>query len=126
MATQYAVTQEMDPGTGDVRMNGSLRKRGVPATEVVLRILRTDIGSYVPDPTQGREYAKIAKKLPNITRVWQAETIRALRHLVENGVISNLKVEVQTTTGGRLLEMVSFVDPRSADNLRREIRQVVG
>lgn len=123
--TEYAVTRALNAGTGDTLMSGSNWKAGVPATEVVLRILRTQRGSYAPDVTFGRDFSIIDKLGPQTPALWQAETQRALAAIVQNGLIAELVVEVQSTGKSTLLESISFIDPRSANPQRQSVRNLV-
>lgn len=105
----YAVTRSLDPGKGDVLMDGLTWKQGQPMTEVVLRILRTPRGRYLPDPTFGVDYSAVNKALPGAGAAWRAAVLDALRSLIDRGYIANVAVTVDTA-GDRLLYQVDFTD----------------
>lgn len=124
MAIPYAITRALDPGTGDTLMDGSTWLHAAhPATEVVLRYLRTELGTYAPDTTVGRRFALLDKIGPSTPGLWQTETERALKPLSDNGIISALVVRCEHGGRGAILESVEFTDPRL--NRRVTLRRLV-
>jgi hypothetical protein len=115
VAQYYAYTPALDPNTRDWAV-GVDRPAGSPATQMVLLVLNTQLGSYAPDPTFGTNHAIARKATPNVAADWRAEVLRALGGLVRRGVIADLVVAVDPPAGGRaLLYDVSLRDPRAAD-----------
>lgn len=108
----YAYTREIDPNTGDVRMNGAVHKiADSPMVEVVMRVLRTPRGTYLPDPSFGLDYSLARYIKPNTKSDWRAEVVRALTFLIDAKRIQELSVEVEIV-GRQLRYQVSFLDPR--------------
>lgn len=107
----YAIARELNETTGDVRRLGARWKRGSPMLEIVKRVLRTPLGSYVPDPTYGVNMSILKHATANVGARWQAEVVRALDRWVKRGLIKNLTVIV-TVERDRLLYSVSFEDVR--------------
>jgi hypothetical protein len=115
-ATSYAFCRALDPGTGDVRLAGATWAAGTPMTEVVLRVLRTPRGRYLPDPDFGVDYDVVQKLGPGTAAAWRAEVLRALRPYVDAGLLADVAVTVDTGAG-RLVYQVDFTDPRAAQRL---------
>jgi hypothetical protein len=89
-------------------------------------LLRTQRGSYAPDPDYGVDFGVVQKATPNAAATWRAEVTRALARLVRAGIIEpNPKVTVDTPTSGQLVYQVDFVDARTRarDAVRREVTQ---
>lgn len=122
--TYYAATRAMDPGTGEVSMAGATWARGAPMVEVVLRVLRTQKGSYRPDPAFGVDYTAVQKALPNAAATWRAEVLRALQFLVDRGLITGPggagqpAITVDVSARGVLAYQVDFRDPRAPATAR--------
>jgi phage baseplate assembly protein W len=112
MTTYYARTRALDPATGDLRLAGGNYVAGNPMLEVVLRVLRTPRGSYLPDPTFGVDMTVLRKASVGVAAAWRAAVIAALRRYTDRGLITDLKVTVETE-GSRLYYSLEFVDPRS-------------
>lgn len=124
----YAYTLAFDPATGDVRFDvatGLWVEAPSPATECVLLILRTQLGSAQAQPTMGVDWASIRKATTNIASTAQILITRALQPLVLQGAIQGLNVRVEVdgvgdspsasgVGGARLRYEVSFVDSRLA------------
>lgn len=115
----YAHTRALDPVTGDVRLSGGQWVVGSPAAELVLQVLRTPKGTYLPDPSYGIDLSAVTHDHPNVTAKLHAAITAALRHLVEDGFITDLLVKVQRSGRGRLGYDVSFYDPRAQGSSRR-------
>jgi hypothetical protein len=107
----YAFTPAVNPADGSLTAWGSALKPGRPAVELVLLTLRTPRRSYAPDPDEGVDMDILQQNNPNTPALWKAEVHRALAKYVQNGVIRDVSVEVETS-GGVLKYAVSFLDPR--------------
>lgn len=115
MAVHYSYTPALDPGTGDWKAG---RPGGQPATEAVLLLLRTQRGSYAPDPDYGVDFGLIQKRAPNTAALWQAEVRRALARLDRAGLVRDVAVTVDApAASGRLFYSVEFTDPRTAERV---------
>ena len=111
----YAIARQIDPGTGDVVMNGATWAYQRPLTAMVLGVLRTPLGSYLPDITYGLDYSRLQKMTPSIGADFQAALTQALRFLTSKGQLKNLRV-TYSTTGTALIFNVTFTDPRDPSN----------
>jgi phage baseplate assembly protein W len=118
----YAVARELDPATGDLRMHGVAWKRGAPLTEIVLRVLRTPRGSFLPKPTFGVDYSLVQKLTPASRSLWRAGVEAALRYLVDSGRMRDLQVIVDPPAGGRMLYAVDFVDVRQSERTQLRLQ----
>jgi len=116
MARAYGYTPALSPRSGDWA-TGPDRPAGAPATEAVLLVLRTQRGSYVPDPDFGVDFGIVQKSAPNTTVLWEAEVRRALAGLVARGWIGDLRVTVDSPSGGRLIYTIDFRDLRSGERV---------
>lgn len=125
----YAYTMAYDPATGEVRfsdLTGMWVEAPSPATECVLLILRTQLGSAQAQPTLGVDWAAVRKATTNAASTARILITRALQPLVLQEAIKGLNVTVEvdgigvggsgTTTpdGARLRYAVTFVDARLA------------
>ena len=108
----YAVTRALDPGTGDIVMAGPTWARGQPATEIVLRCLRTPRGRYIPDPTYGLDYSVLQKATSDKPSKLRAAIQDALSRFAKRGVIEPPQIAVQMA-GAAVQADVTFVDPRA-------------
>ena len=110
----YAIADAMDPGTGQGLQDadGQSWKRGQPAAELVLRVLRTPRGQCQLDPAYGVDMTFLDKAYPNVAARWRAAVIEALRPYVAKTILSDIEVTAESD-GGRLLYSVSFVDVRA-------------
>jgi hypothetical protein len=108
----YVHTRARDPQTGDVLMNGATWAfADAPMVHVVLRVLRTPLGTYLPDPTFGVDYSVIQKRDPGVGARWRAAVLRGLQYLVDLRRITDVRVEYEVV-GAQLRYAVSFVDPQ--------------
>jgi phage baseplate assembly protein W len=90
----YAYCRQLDPKTGDVLMNGATWKASpTPMLEVVLRVLRTPLGRYVPNANFGVDYGILQSLLPTTGSAWRAEVLRALKTYVDLNLISSPSVQ---------------------------------
>lgn len=80
-------------------------------TEVVVRVLRTPRGSFLPDPTFGVDYRLVTKAHPNSPATLQSAIVEALKRFTDIGLITDLTVNVERR-GTQLLWEVIFRDPR--------------
>lgn len=113
----YAVTRSLNPNTGQPLLASGAWVRGAPMAEVIVRILRTPLGAFKPDPTFGVAYGDIDKGRENAPETLRSAITAALAKLVRNKLIENLSVVVERY-GDRLLYEVSFDDPRIAAGRR--------
>lgn len=113
----YAYCRTLDPKTGDVVMNGARwAPSAVPMLDVVLRILRTPLGKYLPNKNFGVDYSVVQKVLPTTGNAWRAEVLRALKPYVDQNLISPPKVTVDTD-GSQMVFEVAFVDVRGKQHV---------
>lgn len=96
---------------------------GQPVAEAVAFTLRTQVGTYLPDPDDGVDLRLTRKQTINIKSVWEAELKRALARYTRDGLITDLKVVVEVGDSV-LLDEVSFIDPRDSAKppARRTVR----
>ncbi len=108
----YKFTRSLDPSTGNVLLENQRWKGGSPAAEIVLRVLRTPKGSYLPDPTFGFDYSLLNHLTNDSEARIKAGIETALNYLVQDSVISSLKVKVQVDILRKAVVYdVSFYDP---------------
>lgn len=121
------VSDAMDAGTGDTLQDdsGQRVKRGSPTVERVIRCLRTPRGQCPLDPAFGVDMSFVDKAYPDLAARWRAAVFEALRHLVEEGLISDLAVSVDSV-GSQLLYNVTFVDVRERTRGRQNLNFQVG
>lgn len=112
----YAFTRALDPGTGYIRVSGNTWVPGSPMVEVVLRIIRTPKGTFLPDPNFGVDYSLVEKARTNSGATFRAELSRALRTLVTTNAIRDLAIQVETK-GTTLLWQIDFVDVRLGERV---------
>ncbi len=122
-AAYYLFSPALDAGTGDWT-RGVDRPPGLPTAQIVLCCLRTDLGSYAPDPTFGVDFGVLPKGTANQGATWKAEVERALSRFVRRGVIRNLRVVVDVPRSGRLVYAVEFEDPRAPATTPARLRLV--
>lgn len=110
----YAITRTLDPNTGLFELDADGREwaEGQPATELVVRALRTPRGSCPLDPTYGIDTSSFSRAWPNVAVRVTAAITEALAFLTRPGRITNVTVTVQTERD-RLFYEVRFVDPRA-------------
>lgn len=111
----YDRARALDPGTGDyaVDTGTATYRTGQPMAEVLVRVLRTPRGRYLPDPTYGLDLAavRLAPPLQQATQL-QAEILRALRPWTARGLLTRVLAVTERRPSGALLYDVSFADPR--------------
>lgn len=112
--SSYAITRKLDANTGlfELDTDGREWAAGEPATELVVRALRTPRGSCPLDPTYGIDVTAFARAWSNVGARVTAAIAEALAFLTRSGRIASLTVTVQTERD-RLFYEVTFVDPRS-------------
>jgi hypothetical protein len=120
----YAYTIAYDPATGEVRFDdrtGLWVAAPSPATECVLLILRTQLGSARAQPGLGVDWNALRKATTGVASTARILITRALQPLVLSNTISGLNVTVYpidgagaSQGGARLLYAVTFVDSRLA------------
>lgn len=108
-----AITDAMDPGTGDLLLDasGSRPARGIPTVERVIRRLRTPRGQCPLDSAYGVDMSFVDKAYPDIVARWSAAVREALAPEVTAGAIDELTIDVDVD-GSMLTYAVSFVDVR--------------
>lgn len=106
----YLIARKYDAGTGDLVMNGATWANDRPLTAIVVRVLRTPVGSYLPDRNFGLDYSKLDKVTQNLGANFQAAVTQALSFLTKAGQLKSLKVSY-ATQGSVLLFTISFSDP---------------
>jgi hypothetical protein len=107
----YAATQTLNAGTGEIEHAGSVRKRGEPMLEVVKRVMRTPLGSYLPDPTFGIRMPP-DKSVPGAAATFRESIYEAFRFYTQQGLMTELSAMIETD-GMKLLYQIEFRDPRS-------------
>jgi hypothetical protein len=107
----YAISRTLDPATGDRTVIDGRQVDGQPLTQVVLRVLRTQKGSYLPDPEFGVDFSLVQKTTANATAMFEKSIRTALDYLIRQGALANLVVVVERQ-GTALVADVSFTDPR--------------
>jgi phage baseplate assembly protein W len=120
----YAHTRALDAQSGDKRVAGGTYVAGDPMTEVVLRILRTPRGRYLPDPTFGVDYSVIQKAGAGVAAAWRAAVLAALDRLIKRNLITHVRVIVDTSKPGQLLYDVEFRDPRNSAREPTRLREL--
>ncbi len=110
----YAITRTLDPNTGLFELDDDGREwaEGQPATELVVRVLRTPRGSCPLDPSYGIDTTAFARAWPNVAARVTAAITEALAFLTRTARITNVTVTVQTERD-RLFYEVRFIDPRA-------------
>lgn len=111
MPTYYAHCRALDAVTGDVVMDGGTWKTDPPMVGVVTRVLRTQRGSYLPDPTFGVDWSKVDKLRPNVAELLRVAIMEALQRYLDRGLISSVAITASVAAGA-LFFAVSFLDPR--------------
>ncbi len=122
----YAVTRNLDGFSGDVRLTSGKWLRGSPAVEIVVRVLRTPRGKFLPDPTFGVDYSILDKRRPNIQAAWKNAVEAGLAFLTKGTPprITSLLVTVDPPKTNRLIYEVTFVDPRGSTKDVNKLRVV--
>jgi len=110
----YAVTRKLDPATGQwvLDADGRTYARGQPATELVVRALRTPRGSCPLDPTYGLDVSRLDRARPDLAVTAQSAITAALAFLTSAGRITDLRVTASAERD-RLVYSVDFYDPRA-------------
>jgi hypothetical protein len=87
-------TRALDGITGELLFDqtSSTWVPGHADAEAILRILRTDLGSFLPDPTVGLNLAVLAKRGPNAKANIEAEVARATARAVKQRGLQEFKV----------------------------------
>lgn len=109
--TYYAQCRSLDAVSGDVQLDGGTWKTDPPMVGVVTRILRTQRGTYLPDPTFGVDWSRTDKQRPNISELLRTAIMEALQRYLDRKLISSIAITSEIV-GGRLSFVVSFLDPR--------------
>lgn len=107
---------------GELELSDSGLAAGQPVMEAVAFTLRTQVGTYLPDPDDGVDLRLTRKQTPDIKTKWGSELKRAVQRYVRDGLITDLKVVIEVGDGV-LLDEVSFIDPR--DNAKPPARRTV-
>ena len=115
----YAYARKFDPGTGEVMMDGASWATDRPMTAIVMRVIRTPLGSYLPDPNFGIDYSTLDKARPNAGAELQAAIKRGLAFLTRPGLITNLVVKTPTVIGSAITFDLTFADPKDPSSLQR-------
>jgi len=109
----YAYCRRLDAQTGAVLMDGTTWAASpAPMLDVVLRVLRTPLGKYLPDKTFGVDYNLLQKITPTTGAAWRAEIIRATKRYVDLGLISPPVITLDVTSSSLVYE-VAFHDIRA-------------
>lgn len=110
----YAITRRLDPNTGlfDLDTDGRDWAEGEPATELVIRALRTPRGSCPLDPEYGLDVSSLDRVWPNLAARVTTAIGDALAFLTRTRRITDLRITVQTERD-RLAYAVRFYDPRA-------------
>lgn len=122
--TRYrAWTRTLSAITGQPVMTGGAWVPGSPAAEVVVWTLRTPLGTFLPDPARGVDYAVIRRAEPGAPARLSAAITAALAYAVTDGTIADLRVSSRAREG-YIQADVNFVDPRDLDrrSQRRSVR----
>lgn len=109
--TYYALTRALDAVSGDVLLDGGTWKTDPPMVGVVTRVLRTQRGTYLPDPTFGVDWSKVDKQRPNVSELLRTAIMEALQRYLDRGLVSSVAITSESV-GARLSFVVSFLDPR--------------
>lgn len=108
----YKFTRSLDPRTGNLTMVNQRWKAGSPAAEIVLRVLKTPKGTYLPDPTFGFDYSLLDHVRPDSEEKIKAGIRECLNYLVKDRVITDLNIKVEVDAKKKtVLFDVSFIDP---------------
>ena len=94
MPLPYA--RRLDPTAGELLFTQKTNAWtvGDPDTEAVVRVLRTPLGSYLPDPTFGLDYGLIQARGTNAQANIERELARALARVVKQRGLRNLTITV--------------------------------
>lgn len=115
----YQYTRAFDAGTGDVLMSGASWKQDRPLTAIVLRVIRTPLGMYLPDLNFGIDYSTLDKARPNAGAELQAAIRRGLAFLTRAGLLTKLVVTTPTVSGSTIVFSVAFTDPKDPSTPQR-------
>jgi phage baseplate assembly protein W len=118
---EYAYTRALDPNSGDMIMRGPTWKGGEPMAEVVVRVLRTALGSYAPDPLFGLDYSVFDHMTTGAEASIKSAVERALKYLSDGRYIQRLAVTASVVLRNGVAAAsvsVEFYDPRSRRNVR--------
>lgn len=107
----YAITRALDAVSGDVALDGGTWKTDLPMVGVVTRILRTQRGTYLPDPTFGVDWSRVDRQRPNVSELVRTAIMEALQWYLDRRLLSAIVV-TSDLVGARLFYTVSFLDPR--------------
>lgn len=112
--SSYAVTRRLDPNTGlfDLDTDGRDWAEGEPATELVIRALRTPRGSCPLDPEYGLDTSALDRVWPNLAARVTVAINDALAFLTRTKRITDVRITVQTERD-RCVYSVRFYDPRA-------------
>lgn len=108
----YAVARALDAASGDYILSGSQWKRESPMLSVAIRVLRTEKGTYLPDPTFGVDWKRVQKASPNAEAQTIAVITEALAYYVRRGLMTSLSVSAEARQRNLFYD-VSFTDPRN-------------
>lgn len=112
--TYYAHTRRLDPDTGEFALDddGRTWDEGQPATELVVRALRTPRGSCPLWPEYGLDMTGLDVARTDVAAQVRVAVTDALAFLTRSNRITNLRVSVSVERD-RLLYTVTFDDPRA-------------
>lgn len=110
----YARTRKLDPNSGEFVLDedGRTWAEGQPATELVVRALRTPRGSCPLWPEYGMDMTSLDVARTDVAAQARVAITEALVFLTRASRITNLRVSVSVERD-RLLYTVMFDDPRA-------------
>lgn len=110
----YARTRRLDPDTGEFALDddGRTWDEGQPATELVVRALRTPRGSCPLWPEYGLDMSGLDVARTDVAAQVRVAITDALAFLTRTSRITNLRVAVSVERD-RLLYDATFNDPRA-------------
>lgn len=92
-----AYTRSIDPSSGELLFDQSSSSwtAGDPDAEALVRVFRTDKGSFVPDPEFGFDHTVFLKKGENAKAEITRECRRATARIVARRRLENVEFDVQ-------------------------------
>lgn len=92
-----AYTPALDGLTGEMRFDVSTNtwEAGDPDAEALLHCVRTELGTYLPDPTFGFNYALIQKREPNSEAIIRGELLRCTARVVRIRGLTDVVARVE-------------------------------
>ena len=118
----------INPLTGDIEFDTLTNrwKQGPPAVVRAVLTLRTVKGSCGVDPTFGVDWKKIDKLSPNSPALARELVLAAMRPMVNDGSIRDLKVSAEMRlVQGVLVISLEFLDVRASRQFRVTFQQAV-